>query len=254
MPAHTFDADDNLVFYFENESAFAAYTHQLEQKNIPTIPNKNDYWNRYGRTYADPDGHQVILSYKQIYPLDDYLLKSKDTTTQTLIQKGITTWGELVRFVQHLPYGRNTNRSDCSLVLSEGKGTCSSKHALLMHIAQAHHFLQVQLQIGIYKMKASNTKGVGKVLRQYQLDHLPEAHCYLKINEQRYDYTRPESDISLIEKDLLLERNISVEDVAEFKVILHKGYLMHWIEAQNLPYAFEEIWAIREACIRALEE
>ena len=38
---------------------------------------------------------------------------------------------ELIVKVKNLPYGRNANRYDFSLVLSENKGTCSSKHAFL---------------------------------------------------------------------------------------------------------------------------
>ena len=42
---------------------------------------------------------------------------------------------ELIDKIKNLPYGRNANRYDFTLVLSENKGTCSSKHAFLKDFA-----------------------------------------------------------------------------------------------------------------------
>ncbi len=42
---------------------------------------------------------------------------------------------ELIEKVKNIPYGRNANRYNFSLVLSENKGTCSSKHAFLKDFA-----------------------------------------------------------------------------------------------------------------------
>ncbi len=62
-------------------------------------------------------------------------LNSKDKLTLLIKGKNIFTWNELTHFIRHLPYGRNSNRTDLSLVIKEQKGTCSSKHALLKEIA-----------------------------------------------------------------------------------------------------------------------
>ena len=61
----------------------------------------------------------------------DYKLRSNDKLTKLVKSKGIESWNELTEFIKILPYGRNKNRTDFGLVLSEQKGTCSSKHALL---------------------------------------------------------------------------------------------------------------------------
>ncbi|MGI6128050.1 MAG: hypothetical protein ACOYEF_14125 [Planifilum sp.] len=39
-------------------------------------------------------------------------------------------------YIRRLPYGCNTDRGDFRRVLREGKGTCSTKHALLVRLAQ----------------------------------------------------------------------------------------------------------------------
>jgi hypothetical protein len=46
----------------------------------------------------------------------------------------------LIEKVKNIPYGRNSNRTDFSLVISENKGTCSSKHAFLKDFFTATRF------------------------------------------------------------------------------------------------------------------
>jgi hypothetical protein len=48
-----------------------------------------------------------------------------------LVQKGITTFQQALEYIHRLPYGRNADRADYRLVLKEGKGTCSTRQALL---------------------------------------------------------------------------------------------------------------------------
>ena len=72
-------------------------------------------------------------------------------------------WDELVSYIKELPYGRISNREDLTLVLSEQKGSCSSKHVLLKTVAVENQMEDVGLFIGIYKMTRENTPGIGSV-------------------------------------------------------------------------------------------
>ena len=47
----------------------------------------------------------------------------------------------------------------------------------------------ISLCIGIYKMNALNTKGIGDVLKTYKLKYIPEAHTYLKYKDTIFDFT-----------------------------------------------------------------
>lgn len=51
--------------------------------------------------------------------------------SREFLTHGLVHFRQAAQFVKQLPYGRNTDRSDYRLVLSEGRGTCSTKHALL---------------------------------------------------------------------------------------------------------------------------
>ncbi len=162
-------------------------------------------------------------------------------------------WEETVNLVKQIPYGRNANRLDFSLVISENKGTCSSKHAFLKDFADKNNIPNVELIIGIYKMTESNTN-IGKILSENNIDYIPEAHCYLRVNNQRIDVTSKEADFEKIKNDLLEEQVIQPFQVCDYKVAYHKDYLKKWIAANSLNHNFEEIWRIREKCIESLSK
>lgn len=179
---------------------------------------------------------------------------SNKQLTQLARDLGIKNWQQLTQFIQNLPYGRNSNRNDFSLVISESKGTCSSKHALLKAIALENNWEDIHLILGMYKMSEENTPGIGSVLAETPIPFLPEAHCYLMINSVRKDLTSSQADIANIENDLLREVEILPHQVSEYKIAYHKDYLMDWIEKENIPLSFDDIWELREQCIFNLSQ
>ncbi|WP_232817828.1 hypothetical protein [Winogradskyella tangerina] len=184
----------------------------------------------------------------------DYKFIAKDQLTELAKRNGIKSWNELTDFVKTLPYGRTKNRTDLSLVLSEKKGTCSSKHALLKRLADLNDIPNIELVIGIYKMTESNTPKIGNELTQNGLVYIPEAHCYLKINGNRKDLTSNQSDIDKIAKDIIEEQFIEPHQIAEFKVNYHKNFIKAWLKETDSESEFDRIWTIRENCINRLTE
>ena len=96
------------------------------------------------------------------------LLKSGHLSRQ-FRKIGIFTFHDACDFVWKLPYGRTSDKSNWLLVLSERTGTCSTKHALLKALANELS-LNINLVLGIYPMKESNTPGVGTVVEKYGLE------------------------------------------------------------------------------------
>ncbi|MBF2709280.1 hypothetical protein [Flavobacterium soyangense] len=161
------------------------------------------------------------------------------------------TWEEILLSIKNLPYGRNSNRTDFSLVVAEKKGTCSSKHAYLKDFADKNSILNVKLVIGIYKMNESNTK-IGTILSENKMEYIPEAHCYLKIDGVRFDCTSSNSDFDKIKNDLLEEIEIEPYQVGDFKIEYHQNFIKNWLSENNSGISFEQIWKIREQCIENL--
>lgn len=179
-------------------------------------------------------------------------LNSSKVLTQELLHIGIYTWEDLIVYVSSLPYGRNSNREDFSLVLKEQKGSCSSKHALLLQVAIENKLSNVQLILAMYKMNEINTPGIGADISEGSLPYIPEAHCYLKINGIRVDLTSKTSDIKRIEMDILNEIEIAPKQVVVWKVGYHKQYIKEWLISEGIQKTFEEVWSIRERCIQNL--
>lgn len=181
-------------------------------------------------------------------------LKVTDKLTNLIKSTGIEDWQALVEFVKNLPYGRNQNRTDLSLVISEKKGSCSSKHALLKKVADINNIPTIKLMLGIYKMNNQNTPNIGDVLTKNGLEFMPEAHCYLSINGIRTDVTTAQSEFKNLENDILQEIAIEASQVADFKVQYHQEFLKNWIVTNQIHKSFDEIWNIREACIANLSK
>jgi hypothetical protein len=160
----------------------------------------------------------------------------------------------LIEKVKNIPYGRNANRYDFSLVLSENKGTCSSKHAFLKDFADNNRIQNVKLYIGIFKMNEVNTPKIGDLLSNNKIEYIPEAHCYLKINQVPVDVTTVDSFYDKIKQDIVEEIEITPNQVSDFKVTYHKAFLKNWIKETNQNNTFEEIWEIREQCISKLSQ
>ena len=139
-------------------------------------------------------------------------------------------------------------------MLSENKGTCSSKHAFLKDFADKNEIENVKLYIGIFKMNEVNTQKLGDLLTKNNIKYIPEAHCYLKINQIPVDVTTSDSFYDKIKHDIIEEIEIIPNQVSDFKVEYHKAFLKKWIKETNQNNTFEEIWRIREQCISKLSE
>lgn len=184
----------------------------------------------------------------------NFHLNTSGPLSKICIGLGLTSFRDVSKYVQQLPYGRNSNRSDFTIIIKENKGTCSTKHAFLKQIAIENEQSPVKLYIGIYKMTEKNTKGIGDVLKEQGLSYIPEAHTYLKINNMVVDITRTINSETSFESSLLTEEQILPDQIGNHKVDFHKAYLRQWVETEDVPYDFDSIWDIRESCIKALKQ
>lgn len=180
-------------------------------------------------------------------------LLSRDELTLQIVEAGCVSWEDLVRSVKNFQYGRNADRSNWELVWDERKGTCSSKHAFLVDIARRNGIENIHLVLGMYKMSAANTPGISAVLEKYDLSYILEAHCYMDTPEGIIDCTTASSAYDRFRDDVLEEIRIEPEQVVEWKVEEHKVRFQAWAENEHPERKVEDLWAIREEVIRALE-
>lgn len=182
--------------------------------------------------------------------LPSFALNARRPLGRRFAALGLGDYRGAARYVRSLPYGRNSDRSDWRLVLEEGRGTCSTKHALLAELARENG-RPVPLVLGVYEMDGENTPGVGSVLGDHGLRCVPEAHCYLMHGGVRVDVTR-ESEGAAQEQRFLQEEEIEPDQIGGYKVEAHRAFVGRWAESRGLDP--ERVWRAREECIAALAE
>jgi hypothetical protein len=163
---------------------------------------------------------------------------------------GLLNFCDLTEHVRRLPYGRLLHGTSVEAVLTEQRGTCSSKHLLLASVANDCRRQDIRLMVGIYLMSEANTPSVGPVLAAAQLSAIPEAHCYLMQNQQRYDFTGLPAALESPFSSLLVEFEASPCTVATEKPRRHQAFVASWAVDNGLDPS--TVWAVREKCINAI--
>jgi hypothetical protein len=164
--------------------------------------------------------------------------------------RGLESFENLAEHVRALPYGRTADAEHPLAVLRERRGTCSAKHRFLATVAQDSGHAEVQLTVGIYEMSEENTPGIGTVLNAASLKSIPEAHCYVSIRGERFDFTGLSAGSTSPFAALVAEYTASPINLPQVKVELHKRAIAAW--ASDHGISKEAAWATREACIAAL--
>ena len=183
----------------------------------------------------------------------DFDLTAEAPCTQAARGLGWRTFSALGKGLLHLPYARLTGTTALS-VLREGRGTCSGKHAVLKTVAEEHHRVEVQLVECYFLMHAGSTAGLDGALPEALRHGLPEAHCYILTTDGVLDVTRPGvSRAYLPAGGILRESPIRLADL-ERKATRHRGFLGGWRARHAPAFSAEDLWTLREACIRALSD
>ena len=186
------------------------------------------------------DSHPIAL-------LPDAPLRPDAPIARRFFSPGIRRYREAARHIWHLPYGRNTDRADYRLVLNEGRGTCSTKHALLAALA-AELGLPVVLSLKLFEMTARSTPAVAETLTAFGLDSVPDAHCVLRSGPHRVDLTWPSEQRPA--PTCLETETIRPDQIGRYKVDRHSAFLETRARAKRLDPS--HVWQAREACIAAL--
>ncbi len=148
--------------------------------------------------------------------LPDTPIDGAGSIASKFLQLGVTNFLSACRYVYELPYGYNSDRDDLLILFKEGKGSCTTKHAVIATLAQ-ELALPVVKNIGIYAMTEDIVSGTQDILNSFNLPYVPMLHCFLVYDKYRVDLTegnhngknRPINDFLHTEKVI---PNISAKD------------------------------------------
>ena len=180
--------------------------------------------------------------------------KDNGIISEKFLSKNITDFHAACKYVSELSYKRNVDKNNIQCVFDDLGGTCSTKHATLRKLALENDQPDVKLILGIFKMDAEYTKKIKNTLEKFNLNYIPEAHNYLKIEDEYYDFTKPNSDYDQFKSKLLIEKEIEYNEIIDEKIAFHKDFLKKWLTEESISYNLDEIWNIREQCIIDLQK
>jgi hypothetical protein len=184
--------------------------------------------------------------------IDNNIITPTGVLSILALTYGISTVNDLLLYTRDTNYGRNTHRIYFEEVLIEARGTCSTKHGLIKQIAIEQQLDDIHLVACIFNMNAANTPAIAATLEGYHLDYIPEMHCYIEIGKVAIDLTFKDSDLGFISDDIMQRQYVQPGFLDTEKVKVHRAYIDDWIEEQSIPYTADQVWSIREQCIKAL--
>ena len=185
----------------------------------------------------------------------NFQLTSSEIYSSAFRELGINDFHSACDYLQQLPYGRNANRHDFLLTLSEGKGTCSSKHAILAYLADENGQKDVELIVGIFLMNADTHPKLTDFFSDKAYDSIPEAHCYLRYDGERFDYTDSSNALERIASRIVREQRAEPQQLVEWKPAIHRHYMEGWLKRNlQIELTIDELWTEREVAIDLLSK
>ena len=182
----------------------------------------------------------------------DFTLAQAGTLSTRVRALGMTRFAETCQFVLRLPYGRVRAGAPSTAILDERRGTCSSKHRFLALLARESGRSEVSLVLGCFEMSEVNTPGVGLVLARHSLEAIPEVHCFLRVGDERLDFTGLAQGSASLFEGMTSEEEIDPDILPAEKRRRHVAYVTSWAESRGLDP--DDIWRAREECIKELAE
>lgn len=120
--------------------------------------------------------------------LPDRAISGGELLSRAFADLGLSSFQQACRWVHELPYGYNSDRDDPMILFAERKGTCTTKHAAIVTLAQELG-LPVEKHLGVYAMTEEIVAGTDAILGHFGLPYVPMLHCFLVSEPHRVDLT-----------------------------------------------------------------
>ncbi len=184
----------------------------------------------------------------------DFLLNSQAPFGQLLIQEGVMSFHEALNFALKLPYKRISDLDNLALVVLEKRGTCSSKHGFLAAVAQENNHPEIRLEMGYFRCKFEKIPALKRSFENFPIDHIVEAHVYLKYKSHIIDVTSSAFDAQLLlsPSDLIESQPLLPHEAGSIKQLLHQNYFKMWCNQNKID--FTRAWDLRGQIISFLVE
>ncbi len=184
--------------------------------------------------------------------LPDFPITRPGRFSDYFIERHVASFHEVVRYLERLPYQRLNDPRDYELVLSEGGGTFTARHAILTQLANEQQVTGLALALCVYDLSGDHWTEVGNVLGQYGLHRLPEVCGCIKYRKQFYSL----EDVTAAKSGVVSAVDIVPVQIGNFKRRYHSNYLANWATLENTgqSWSVAQLWSIRDQCLSALAQ
>ena len=163
----------------------------------------------------------------------DFAIAPAGMISEQFLKMHISSFRAACEHIHQLPYGYNADRDAPMGLFNEGKGTCTTKHAVIATLAQELDY-PIHKHIGIYAMTETLVTGTAAILEKYNLPSLPMVHCFLVFQTFRVDLTEgnlngKNSSIEEFIYTVEVEPNISGKD----EYLLYRNALKKHISTRD---------------------
>jgi len=183
--------------------------------------------------------------------LPNEVISSSGEVSKQFTSRNITSLHDAIDYVYKLKYIPTSEPFNFRLVLPELHGTCSTKHTLLVVLAQELQ-LSIGLGLAIYNLTPDLFPELIEIYQYSHIPYIPVSHDFMIYNDQYLDVTFPGMCKILSPDDLIDEEKISPEQITGYKVEKYKKYVNKWGKEQDI--SVEQFYEAQTRCIEALGE
>jgi hypothetical protein len=108
--------------------------------------------------------------------------------SSAFVERGVTSYRAAAYWTLRLPYGANDDYRSNSVVFSQGRGTCFSKHGIMAELA-GELGLEIHKYLSFYLCDASYFPQSLGFLSRSGLPGVPRVHCVLMADGSMLDLT-----------------------------------------------------------------
>lgn len=183
----------------------------------------------------------------------DFPLSDIQPLSNILISKGVTSFSSACEWVRNLPFHR-VAASKVEELLHYQAGTCSLKHAFLAQLALENDHSEVEMMLGIYRATPEIFPEIQVVLEEKNLKEIPDTHAFLRIGNERFDFSHPNFPFGEVQGLFVREQRCDPHQVFDWKPMIHKHYIGGWKTRNEIHLSENEIWETREKCFYVILE
>lgn len=185
--------------------------------------------------------------------MPDSPILERGEVSKQFLSKNVRTFRRAIEYVYKLQYAPPSEPFNFHLVLKEERGTCSTRHALLVALAKELG-LPINLGLAIYNLTPQRFPELKDILQKFNIPYIPESHNFMVYNNIFLDITFPGDCKILLPSEVNQEEKILPEQIINYKIEVHKKYLEKWYKENDFNFSMEEFNEAHRQCVTKLGE